>query len=59
VVWVTATPQGEELAEAARSFRRGIMVERLTRLDERQQHALTQALELLEDVVADPHPAMG
>jgi DNA-binding MarR family transcriptional regulator len=59
VVWVNATQEGEEIADAARRFRRGIMVGRLSRLDGHQRESLLRALELLEDVVADPLPAAG
>lgn len=57
VVWVRATAEGEALADAARRFRRGIMVSRLGRLDDRQRESLLRALKLLEDVVAGPLPA--
>ncbi len=57
VVWVQATPEGDAIANAARRFRRGIMVSRLGRLDGHQREALLRALDLLEDVVAEPLPA--
>src|SRR5262245_3443471 len=59
VVWVEATAEGQALADAARRFRRGVILSRLERLDGRQRAALVQALELLEDVVSEPVPVAG
>jgi DNA-binding MarR family transcriptional regulator len=58
VVWVEATEEGKAIADAARRFRREIIVTRLARLDERQRESILRALSLLEDVVADPAPAL-
>jgi DNA-binding MarR family transcriptional regulator len=57
VVWVQATDEGLAIAHAARRFRRGIMADRLNRLDGPQREALLQALALLDEVVADALPA--
>ena len=54
VVWVQATEEGMAIAEAARQFRRGIIVRRLSKLDERQRASIVRALALLEEVVAEP-----
>jgi DNA-binding MarR family transcriptional regulator len=56
VVWVQATAEGRAIADAARRFRREIIVSRLGRLDDGQRDSILQALSLLEDVVADPEP---
>jgi DNA-binding MarR family transcriptional regulator len=55
VVWVRPTAEGEAIAEAARRFRREIIVGRLARLDEGQRASVLRALSLLE-VVAGPAP---
>ena len=57
VVWVEPTPEGAALAEAARRFRRGVMVARLERLSDDQRAAVAAALELLARVAAEPSPA--
>jgi DNA-binding MarR family transcriptional regulator len=57
VVWVEPTEEGAAVAEAARRFRRGVMVSRLERLDAEQLGALLEALQLLEQVAAEPAPA--
>ena len=57
VVWVEPTAEGSALAEAARRFRREVLVARLARLSDDQRHALAEALELLARVAAEPVPA--
>jgi DNA-binding MarR family transcriptional regulator len=54
VVRVEATPTGIALAQAARSFRRAVIVSRLERLDDEGRAALLEALALLEKVAAEP-----
>jgi DNA-binding MarR family transcriptional regulator len=54
VVWVQATEEGMAIAEAARKFRRGIIVRRLSKLNDRQRASIVRALALLEEVVAEP-----
>jgi DNA-binding MarR family transcriptional regulator len=59
VVWVEATAEGQSLADAARRFRRGVILSRLERVDARQRASLVQALSLLEDMVSEPALVAG
>lgn len=54
VVWVAALPAGERVAEAARDARRDVIATRLARLEPPARAALLEALELLEDALAEP-----